>query len=148
MNLLDQLTISDPLEKQDVNIIITLPASEKAKDERPALISVGMANQMPVIKTGVLGSVDDLLHQAWKEFGVQAEAAKAQAGAQPVEEDDDASVIDETDAAPQLLAEATITDEAPEPAVEAEVVAETAAPLSKPKPAPAAPKPAAFLDLF
>ena len=89
MNLLDQLTISDPLEKQEVNIIITLPASEKAKDERPALISVGMAHQMPVIKTGVLGSVDDLLHQAWKEFGVQTEAAKAQAGAQPVEEDDD-----------------------------------------------------------
>lgn len=46
------------------------------------LISVGIANQMPVIKTGAFGNLTELIDEGWKAFGVQAEANKVTAKAQ------------------------------------------------------------------
>ncbi len=73
-------TINDPLDGQDVTIIVTLPVSEKLKDERQVLVSIGVANQIPVLKTGVFGNLTELMDDGWKAFGVQVEATKAAEG--------------------------------------------------------------------
>jgi len=52
------------------------------KHKRQVLISVGIANQMPVIKTGAFGNLTELIDEGWKAFGVQAEANKVTAKAQ------------------------------------------------------------------
>jgi hypothetical protein len=51
------LTVDDPLAGREVTIVITLSAGEQPRDERPMLLSLGMAGQRPVIQTGVLGDV-------------------------------------------------------------------------------------------
>ena len=49
------LTVTDPLADQEVTIIITLAATEQPRDQRPALISVGMAEQLPVVPQYIVG---------------------------------------------------------------------------------------------
>ena len=129
------LTINDPLDGQDVTIIITLPASEKPTDQRQALVSVGIANEMPVIKTGAFGTIADLINNAWKVFGVQTETTKAEKVAAEQPRD----VATETAVSPELIAEAEIEAE------EVKLV-ETIEPEPV-RPAPA-PKPASNLSLF
>jgi hypothetical protein len=70
------LTVNDPLAGQEVTIIITLAAGEQPREERPTLVSVGLAKQMPVIKTGVFGDMPALINEAWTAFGVQAQTAE------------------------------------------------------------------------
>ncbi len=67
------LTVTDSLAEQEVTIIITLAASDRAREERAALISVGVAEQMPVIKTGMFGDAPALIQAAWTAFGVRAQ---------------------------------------------------------------------------
>jgi hypothetical protein len=72
------LIVDDPLAVQEVTIVITLAAGEQARDERMALVSVGVTGQPPVTKTGPLGQVVALINQAWTAFGVQAQVGAAQ----------------------------------------------------------------------
>jgi hypothetical protein len=72
------LTVDDPLAEQEVTIVITLAAGEQARDERMALVSVGVTGQPPATKTGTFGQVAALINQAWMAFGVQAQATGAQ----------------------------------------------------------------------
>ena len=130
------LTIEDPLDGQAVTIIVTLPASEELKDERQVLVTVGVANQMPVIKTGVFGSLTALIDEGWKAFGVQAEANKAAAKAQ---EEAKAEKEVETAVSPELVAEVEIEVE------ETELVEAIEPAPARPAPAP---KPASNLSLF
>ena len=126
------LTINDPLDGQAVSIIVTLPVSKKPKDERQALVSIGLANQMPVIKTGVFGNLTNLIDDSWKAFGVQAETIKAAA---KIQEEADAAKAEKkagTAVSPELIAEVAIQAEAP-------AVVETKA---------STPKPASNLGLF
>ena len=96
------LTVTDPLAAQEVTIIITLAAAEQSRDQRPALISVGAAEQVPVIKTGLFADLPALIHEAWIAFGVQAQIGEA------------AQVV-ETVAEEQLVATANINDDEPVP---------------------------------
>lgn len=96
------LTVVDPLADQEVTIIITLAANEQPRDQRPTLISVGVAEQLPVIKTGEFGDITALVHEAWNAFSVQAQIGEA---AQAVE----------TVAEEQLVATANLDDDGPEP---------------------------------
>ena len=96
------LTVADPLADQEVTIIITLAASEQSRDERPALISVGVAEHLPVIKTGAFGDVPALINEAWAAFGIRAQVAEA---AEEVE-----AVVEE-----QLLATANTDTDEPTP---------------------------------
>ncbi len=128
------LTVEDPLDGQAVTIIITLPVSQHARDVRQALVSVGVANQMPIIKTGSFGNIAGLIDEAWTAFGVQAEVAKAAQKAKK-----EAAKTVETAVAPELIAEAT---------TETEVDAPVPAPTPEAKPKPTAPKPAGNLSLF
>lgn len=97
------LTVTDPLADQEVTIIITLAATEQSRDQRPVLISVGVAEQLPVIKTGLFTDMPALINEAWIAFGVQAQMSEA---AQAVE----------TVAEEQLVATADIDDDEPVPA--------------------------------
>ena len=107
------LTMTDPLAEQEVTIIITLAASDHAREERAALISVGVAEQMPVIKTGVFGDVPALIHEAWTAFGVRAQLTEK-------------ATVDEAVAGEQLLATADTEADEPAPSL--------LPPLSAPKP--------------
>lgn len=97
------LTINDPLAEQEVTIIITLAASEHPREERPVMVSVGVAAQMPVIRAGVFGDAPALIHEAWTAFGVRAQAA-----AVPAAEG-------ETEAAEQVVATVTVDNDEPAP---------------------------------
>lgn len=69
------LTVNNPLADQEVTIVVTLAAGEQARDERPALVSVGVTGQPPVTKTGTFSQVTALIDEAWIAFGVQTQVA-------------------------------------------------------------------------
>ena len=96
------LTVVDPLADQEVTIIITLGATEQSRDQRPALISVGVTEQLPVIRMGLFADIPALINEAWIAFGVQAQMSEA---AQAVE----------TVAEEQLVATANLHDDEPAP---------------------------------
>ena len=75
------LTVDDPLVDQEVTIVITLAAGKQARDERLALVSVGVTGQPPVAKTGTFGQMAALISQAWTAFGVQTQVTAAQSAA-------------------------------------------------------------------
>ena len=120
------LTVNDPLAEQEVSIIVTLTANEQPRDQRPVMISVGVAKQMPVIKSGTFGEMLTLIDEAWTAFGVRTEAARSE-----VE-----TVMEEhvVATAPSTDSEQAVTDDVSEPT---------------PLPNPPKPKPAAKnLSLF
>ncbi len=98
------LTVDDPLANQEVTILVTLTASDHPREERPLLITLGVAEQMPVSKTGMLSDVAALIDEAWTAFGVWAQVAAATAE-------------DETVVAEQLIATAEIDASEPVPTV-------------------------------
>jgi hypothetical protein len=71
------LTVADPLAEQDVTIIVTLAASDAPLAERPLLLSVGVAEQLPVVKTGPYANLISLIEEAWTALGVRAQVAGA-----------------------------------------------------------------------
>jgi len=112
------LTVSDPLAEQDVTIIMTLAASDNPLAERPLLLSVGVAEQLPVVKTGSFANLMSLIEEAWTAFGVRAQVVGA-----AVEEE---TIAEGQTAAPDIVATADIDNhETPPP---------SANPLSAPQP--------------
>ena len=55
------LTVTDPLADQTVTILITLSPGEGPREERAALVSLGVAEQAPVVKTGTLADLPALI---------------------------------------------------------------------------------------
>ena len=119
------LIVTDPLAGQEVSILVTVAAGEEdgvclPRDGRPSLISVGVAGQMPISRSGTLGDVVALIHEAWAAFGVQAEmneqAAKTATSAQlstGVSQETTTSARLSTGVAEEIIAETTVaTDEA------------------------------------
>ena len=96
------LTVDDPLADQEVTIIVTLTASECPREERPILVSVGVAEQLPVIKTGMFGDVPALINEAWTAFGVRAQVAEVASEGETVAEE-------------QVVATANTGDDEPAP---------------------------------
>ena len=96
------LTVDDPLADQEVTIIITLAAGEPHREERSAMVSLGVAEQLPVIKTGTFGDVPALINEAWTAFGVRAQVAGTAAEGETVVEE-------------QVVATATTGDDEPAP---------------------------------
>jgi len=98
------LIVTDPLAGQEVSILVTVAAGEDgvclSRDGRPSLISVGVAGQMPISRSGTLGDVTALIHEAWTAFGVQAEMNEQTAKT---------AVSQGTIAAEEIIAETTVT---------------------------------------
>ena len=80
------LTVDDPLADREVTIIVTLAADKRPRDERPVMVSVGVAEQSPVIHIGIFGDLPALIHQAWTAYGVQAEVASTNVEGEPAVE--------------------------------------------------------------
>lgn len=63
-------TLHDPLHDQPVAIAIQLlPGSNR--DERPALVTLGIPGQRPVSTTGRFADLPELIHRVWQSFGLQ-----------------------------------------------------------------------------
>ena len=92
------LTVTDPLAEQDVTIIITLAASDAPLAERPLLLSVGVAEQLPVVKTGAFANLVPMIEEAWTAMGVRAQVAGA-----AIEEE---TIAEEQTTAPDTVATA------------------------------------------
>ncbi|MFZ1398475.1 MAG: hypothetical protein WAS33_16345 [Candidatus Promineifilaceae bacterium] len=73
--MLSPLSIDDPLSNQAVTIIITLPASEQPREERPCLVSVGEAEKLPLSRTGLFANLTTLIDAAWTALGVREATA-------------------------------------------------------------------------
>ena len=97
------LIVDDPLATRETTIVITLTASDRPREERPALVSVGVTEQEPVIRTGLFGDLPALIDQAWTAFGVRAQTASPPAAAAALE----ARTVDE------VVATAVTADEPP-----------------------------------
>ena len=69
------LTVDDPLAGQEVTIVVTLPAGDELRDERPVLVSLGITGQLPIIKTGTFADAPTLINEAWTAFGVRTQLA-------------------------------------------------------------------------
>ena len=96
------LVITDPLAGQEVSIMMTVAAGEAGadlpRDKRPFLLSVGVAGQMPISRSGTFGDMPTLINEAWTAFGVRAQVSEQAAEttvSQPIAE--------------ELVAEAVVT---------------------------------------
>lgn len=103
------LTVTDPLADQEVSIVITLAASSQPRDERPALVSVGVAAQMPVIKTGTLGGLTTLIHEAWTAFGVRVQVAAAATESEANPEEQVVAIVSTDDHEPAPMPPSNLT---------------------------------------
>lgn len=63
------LSVQDPLTNQQVIIVITAVPQDVPCEERPILLSLGVASSAPTTRNGRLGDVFSLLQSAWAEFG-------------------------------------------------------------------------------
>jgi len=97
------LSITDPLSNHDVTIIVTLTASDTPLAERPLLLSVGVAEQLPVVKTGAFANLIFLIEEAWTALGVRAQVAGA-----AIEEE---TIAEEQTATPDTVATNVTTAE-------------------------------------
>ncbi|MCC6606258.1 MAG: hypothetical protein IT327_23830 [Anaerolineae bacterium] len=125
-----RLTVDDPLAEQEVTIVITLAAGEQARDERMALMSVGVTGQPPVTRIGPFGQVTALIDEAWTAFGVQAQvaAAKSAKATEPT-----TIPAGETTDTPARRADAASVVEAAVPSAQ-EATPQPHVPASKPQP--------------
>jgi hypothetical protein len=103
------LIVDDPLATRETTIVITLTVSDRPREERPALVSVGVREQEPVIRTGLFGDLPALIDQAWTAFGVQAQTAA------PLETEAalEAGASPEARAGEEVVATAVTADEPP-----------------------------------
>ena len=135
------LIVTDPLAGQEVSILVTVAAGEEdgvclPRDGRPSLISVGVAGQMPISRSGTLGDVVALIHEAWAAFGVQAEMNE-QAAKTAFSEETTTSTRLSTGVAEEIIAETTVA------------IVDDALPPTIPVTKPIAPKPTiSKLSLF
>ena len=96
------LTLNDPLSNSEVTIIVTLAADKRPRDERPVMVSVGVAAQSPVIHTGIFADLPAIFHRAWTAFGVQAQVASTKAEEEPAAEQLVATAVIQSDNAAPL----------------------------------------------
>ena len=117
MNIqLSDLTVADPLDEQEVTIVIRVLPDNAHRPARTALVSVGTAGNVPVFVSGVLEDADDLIRQGWLAYGLQAEVR--QSAAQAVQP------------AAETVAEEAVVDEAPP---DSPVPPQTAKPQPRPQ---------------
>jgi hypothetical protein len=106
------LTVADPLADKAVTIVVTLMAGGPTRDERLALVSVGLPEQPPVSRSGRFAALPELIDAAWTAYGVQAQlTAAATAPDMPDEE----LVAEEEVAAPIEAAPAVTLPPPPRP---------------------------------
>lgn len=64
---MSNVRIEDALAKEDVVITVLVQPAE-VREERPCLVSVGIADKRVVMRTGKFGQLGTLIDQAWAEY--------------------------------------------------------------------------------
>lgn len=132
------LSFTDPLADREVTIVITLAVGGQTRDERMALMSLGVTGQPPVTRAGSFGQVTTLIDQVWTAFGVQAQVAAAQ-GARVAGSAE--KLAGETLDTPVFRADAVSDEALGRSTVEALAAPVSGAPETTPSPHGPAPKP-------
>jgi hypothetical protein len=70
--MLNVLEVPDPLADQAVTIVVRVQADNDQRAERTVLVTVGLPNQVPVLVTGRLTDLLDLIDQAWLRYGARS----------------------------------------------------------------------------
>jgi hypothetical protein len=118
------LSVTDPLAEAEVTIVITLPAPAEpaVRDERTALVTVGVAGRPPVGQNGRFADLPHLIGSAWTAFSARMElqAAQTEDGAEEAviaaAEVGDTAVTAPDNPAPPASAPAETTPRPPRPA--------------------------------
>ena len=72
--MLNLLTVQDSLSDETVIINIQIQPDSKQRNQRTALVTVGISGQVPVMLSGPFGQLNDLINQAWRSFGQSTSA--------------------------------------------------------------------------
>ena len=67
--MLNLLTAQDPLSDETVIINIQVEPDNKRRDQRTALVTIGISGQVPTYVSGPFGQLNELINQAWRSFG-------------------------------------------------------------------------------
>ena len=73
---LNPLTVQDPLDEELVIINIQVNADHKTRSQRSVLVTAGISGQVPVMLAGHYGQLNELIEQAWREFGQNESKSK------------------------------------------------------------------------
>ena len=75
--MINLLTVQDPLNDKTVIINIQIKPDSKKRDQRTALVTVGVSGQVPIMLNGPFGQLNQLIDQAWRSFGQSTTDANA-----------------------------------------------------------------------
>ena len=67
--MINFLTVQDPLNDKTVIINIQIKPDSKKRDQRTALVTVGVSGQVPIMLNGPFGQLNQLIDKAWRSFG-------------------------------------------------------------------------------
>ncbi len=88
--MLNLLTVQDPLNDKLVTINIQVEADasrssvrSKQRDGRTVLVSLSISGQVPVMLSGPFGKLDELIDQAWRQYGAKASTTISEVQVQP-----------------------------------------------------------------
>ena len=90
------MSVHDPLGGVAVKIVISIKPDADMRDERTVLVSVGVADEMPVLVKGSFGELGELIGRAWVN---QGRAQSSTPVAPPSDSDDEGVVLATADAA-------------------------------------------------
>ena len=83
--MINLLTVQDPLNDKTVIINIQIKPDNKKRDQRTALVTVGVSGQVPIMLNGPFGQLNQLIDQAWRSFGQDSSGSNTTiAEAQPL----------------------------------------------------------------
>lgn len=67
--MINLLTVQDPLNDKTVIINVQIKPDSKKRDQRTALVTVGVSGQVPIMLNGPFGQLNQLIDKAWRSFG-------------------------------------------------------------------------------
>lgn len=74
---LNPLTVQDPLSDKEIIINIQIQPDSEQRDQRTALVTIGVSGKAPVMLSGKFGQLNGLVNQAWREFGKSTSSPKS-----------------------------------------------------------------------
>ena len=67
--MINLLTVQDPLSDKTVIINVQIKPDSKKRDQRTALVTVGVSGEVPIMLNGPFDQLNQLIDKAWRSFG-------------------------------------------------------------------------------
>ena len=67
--MINLLTVQDPLNDKTVIINVKIKPDSKKRDQRTALVTVGVSGEVPIMLNGPFDQLNQLIDKAWRSFG-------------------------------------------------------------------------------